>query len=183
MATPTATAIPAPTETLFGNRHPDNDEDFAAFSAERIFGLNGANQLDVAFSLPGSPDVDALVRGFGVVFTDVEEEGTTKLEFFDADDNLLTSADVLAFPLGGAADSFKSFSFLGITFDDPVVSRVHITNGSFDVSLTSVGAGNDATAMDDFIYGEPVTVPEPATVGLLLCGVAGWAVRHRRRAS
>ncbi len=172
---------PGPTAPLFANRHPDNDEDFAAFSAERIFGLNGANQLDVTFSLPGSPDVAALVRGFGAVFTDVEEDGTTTLEFFDADDALLATQSVPAFPLDGAADTFKSFSFLGLSFDDPVVSRVRITNGSMDLSLISFGDGNDAVAMDDFIYGEPVAVPEPGTIGLLLVGGALLAFARQRR--
>ncbi|MDZ4781751.1 MAG: PEP-CTERM sorting domain-containing protein [Planctomycetia bacterium] len=173
---------PGPVETLFANRHPDNDEDFAAFSAERIFGLNGTNLLDVTFSLPGSPDVAALVRGFGAVFTDVEEDGTTKLEFFDLDDNLLATENVPAFPLDGAADTFKSFSFLGLSFDDAVVSRIRITNGSLDLSLVSFGAGNDAVAMDDFIYGEPIAVPEPGTIGLLLVGGAVLTVARRRRA-
>jgi len=172
---------PGPVATLFANRHPDNDEDFAAFSAERIFGLNGANQLDVTFSLPGSPDVPALVRGFGAVFTDVEELGTTKLEFFDIDNNPLATENVPAFPLDGAGDTFKSFSFLGVSFDNPVVSRVRITNGSLDLSLVSVGVGNDAVAMDDFIYGEPVAVPEPGTIGLFVVSGSLLAFARVRR--
>ena len=159
---------PGPTATLFGNRHPDNPADFAAFSAERIFGILGGNQIDVTFSVPGEPGTPSMVRGFGAVFTDVELAGSTKLEFFDASNNLLHTENVPDFPFTGT-DSGKSFSFLGVSFASPVVGRVHITNGGYDLALNLVPNGPDDTvAMDDFIYGEPV--PEPGT--LLLSAIA-----------
>lgn len=173
---------PGPVAPLFGNRHPDNPADFAAFSPERIFGINGSNVMDVTFSVPGSPGTTGLSRGFGAVFTDVEEEGTTKLEFYDALDNLLTTQEVPFFPLNGAGDTFKSFSFVGVAFDDPSVARVHITVGSMDLSLVSFGPGNDVAAMDDFVYGEPVPVPEPTTAALALLGVAALGLAKARRA-
>jgi len=40
--------------------------------------------MDVTFSIPGSPGVQALVSGFGSVFTDVDLANTSSLEFFDA---------------------------------------------------------------------------------------------------
>lgn len=162
---------PGPVTTLFGNRRAENEQQFAAFSAERLFGLNGTNKLDVTFSVPGTPGADALVKGFGVVFTDVEVADLTKLEFFDANDVLLTTASAPAFPLGGANDTFKSFSFVGVTFDDPLVARVRVTSGSLDLSWTTIEPGDDVVAMDDFIYGEPVAVPEPATAVMLFVGV------------
>lgn len=145
-----------PVAPLFGNHTPDNADDFAAFSPERIFGLNGTSEMDVFFDVPGSPGDAAAVRGFGAVFTDVEVAGITKLDFYDLNNALLGSYDVPAFSFTGS-DSFDSFSFVGVSFNSPVVRRVHIKNGDFDLSLNSFG-GHDATAMDDFIYGEPKSV-------------------------
>jgi hypothetical protein len=169
---------PGPLATLFGNRHPDNDDDFAAFSAERIFGLNGTNQLDVTFAVPGSPGERALVKGFGVVFTDVELAGSTVLEYYDANDVLIHTQPVPEFNIFGAPDSFGSFSFAGVSFSSAVVSRVHITNGGFDLALTQFGA-DDSVAMDDFIYGEPVLIPEPTSL-LLACGAVMLAMTVKR---
>ena len=161
--------IPGPVATLFGNRHPDNDDDFAAFSAERIFGLIGTNQLDVTFNVPGSPGERALVKGFGAVFTDVELAGSTVLEYYDANDVLIHTQGVPEFAVPGAGDTLKGLSFAGVSFADAIISRVHIKNGGFDLNLTQFDV-DDAVAMDDFIYGEPVAVPEPGTC-LLALGV------------
>ncbi|MBM3522228.1 MAG: hypothetical protein FJX57_04660, partial [Alphaproteobacteria bacterium] len=139
---------------LFGNHSPDNADDFAAFSAERIFGLVGTNEMSVSFSVPGTPGAAATTRGFGAIFTDVELAGSTNLKFFDINGNLLHSEDVSPFVFT-TPDSFKSFSFLGVSFDDPIVARVDIVNGGFDLDLIQFGA-SDAVAMDDFIYGEPI---------------------------
>jgi hypothetical protein len=172
---------PGPVTTLFGNRRAENPTQFAAFSAERIFGLNGTNKLDVTFSVPGTPAAEALVRGFGVVFTDVEVADLTKLEFFDANDVLLTTESAPAFPLDGQPDTFKSFSFVGVTFDDPLVARVRVTSGSLDLSWSTIEPGDDVVAMDDFIYGEPVPVPEPGTMAMLFVGVGVVLFSRLRR--
>lgn len=171
---------PGPVATLFGNHSPDNADDFAAFSAERIFGIVGSNELDVLFSVPGSPDVPALVKGFGAVFTDVELAGATKLEFFDLNDQLIHTENALAFATGPNGETFDSFSFVGVSFADAVVSRVHITNGGFDLNLVQIGL-NDSVAMDDFIFGEPIAVPEPATFAVMLSLLLGAGTRRNRR--
>jgi hypothetical protein len=167
---------PGPIATLFGNHSPDNAADFAAFSPERIFGLNGTTQMDVTFNPSGQPGVPGVVRGFGAVFTDVELADAVKLDFYDAANNLLLSRSAPAFPFSG--DSFKSFSFVGASFPSAVVARVHITNGGYDLSLAQFGV-DDSAAMDDFIYGEPVAIPEPGC--LALAGVAAFAIRGLRR--
>jgi hypothetical protein len=169
---------PGPVATLFGNHTPDNADDFAAFSAERIFGLVGANEMDVTFDIPGSPGMHATVRGFGAIFTDVELAGSTRLDFYDRDNVLILSQNVPPFEVPGGGESFDSFSFLGVMFDDPVIARVRIVNGGFDLDLVPFGA-NDATAMDDFIYGEPVVVPVPPALLLLGSGLLGLSVRRR----
>lgn len=166
---------------LFGNRSANNPQQFEAFSPERIFGVNGLPQLDVRFSVPGDPGTTGLVRGFGVVFTDVEVAGAAKLDFYDQQDNLLFSAAAEPFPLNGAGDTFKSFSFLGVSFADPVVARVRVTSGDYNLSFQQLGSVNDAVAMDDFIFGEPVAVPEPATLALGLLVAATFLGASRRR--
>ncbi len=166
---------PGPTEILFGNRNLGNVDDFAAFSSERIFGLVGTNEMDVRFSKVGDPTTSATVRGFGAVFTDVEDAGSTRLDFYDRNNNLIDSQAVPAFAFTGG-DSGKSFSFLGVSFPNADVHRVHIVNGGFDLKLQQFGA-DDAVAMDDFIYGEPV--PEPAAVHLALLAAVGLGARLR----
>ena len=156
---------PGPVAPLFGNYSADNADDFSAFSAQRIFGLVGTNEMDVFFNEPGSPGAQATVKGFGVVFTDVEAANSTKLDFYDINNNLLHAGVAPHFVYSGT-DSFDSFSFLGVSFDTASVYRVHITNGGYDLNLNPFGI-DDSVAMDDFIYGEPLAisaVPEPSMI-------------------
>ncbi len=180
---PTATAV------LFGNHNADNANQFAAFSAQRIFGLVGTHTLDVSFSVPGSPGTPARVRGFGAVFTDAEIAGLTSLEFFDGEGNLLFDLDSAVFPIPvGANDTTKSFAFAGVSFDTAVVSRVRITAGDLDLNRLAFGAGLDIVAMDDFIFGEPIAaangVPEPGSLALGGAALlAALGLRRRRGAA
>jgi hypothetical protein len=177
---------PGPRAILFNDLAAGNGDDFAAFSAERIFGIVGSNQMDVTFNRPGTPGVPALVKGFGAVFTDVEVAGAVRLDYFDRNDVLLHSENAMPFPFVGN-DSGKSFSFVGVSFASPVVSRVHITNGGFDLALAPFPVnGNtvdDAVAMDDFIYGEPLAIPEPSSLVVAFFGASGAAVFRRRKQS
>jgi len=96
--------------------------------------------------------------------------------FVDVNNSLLASYAVPAFNTRSGG-SFDSFSFLGVPFDTLSVFRVHITNGGFDLNLQQFCA-NDAVAMDDFIYGEPLAVPEPSTLLLFLPGLALLGLRR-----
>ena len=76
----------------------------------------------------------------------------------------------------------QTFSFLGVSFTDPVVSRVRITTGNRILAPGSTAT--DLVVMDDFIYGEPVSaslVPEPASMALLAAGVMPFLPGLRRR--
>ena len=137
---------------------------FTAFSQLRLFTPVGSNETNALFFLPGSNgSVPATVRGFGAVFTDVDQPdgsgpgtkrgnrgSSTLVEFFGIDGQLLFSSFVPASPGDG------SLSFLGITFSDPRIASVRIIAG--DVAGPDDDQKNDIVMMDDFIYGEPQVI-------------------------
>jgi hypothetical protein len=147
-------------ETLFGN--PTYGATFSAFSPVRLFTPVGSNLTEAAFFIPGTNGAQpATVRGFGAVFTDVDESDgigprqrranprgdSTLMEYFDRDGNLIFSSFVPASP-GDA-----SLSFFGILFDDARIARVRITTGN--VAPGPDDGEVDVVMMDDFFYSEP----------------------------
>lgn len=144
---------------LFGN--PTYADIFKTFSALRLFTPVGSNVTESSFFLPGSNgSVTATIRGFGAVFTDVDQPdgsgpaqkhgnrfSNTLIEYFDANGQLLFSSFVPASPGDGG------LSFFGIAFDDARIASVRITAG--DVPGPDDDAKHDIVMMDDFIYGEP----------------------------
>lgn len=169
---------PTSTSIEFGNIDPAYPGLFATFSAQRLFTAIDSNVVDVGFFVPGDAQ-DALSRGFGVVFSDVDASNTTSVSYFGATDNLLGT--FFAAVSGGQ----EGFSFLGVDYGVATVSRVRITSG--DRILAAGSTNPDHVAMDDFIYGEPITaaVPEPESYALLLGGlsVLAWRLRRRRAAA
>jgi hypothetical protein len=172
-----------PTSTLvqFGNIDPIYPNFFEPFSQQRLFTPLGSNIVDVNFFVAGSSD-PALTRGFGSIFSDVDLPNITSLQFFGPTNLPLGTFFAPAF--GGD----QSFSFLGVDFGTPIVSRVRITSGN--QALAPGNLALDSVVMDDFIYGEPIRavapVPGPiAGAGLpglvLACGglLAWW---RRRKA-
>jgi len=145
---------------LFNN--PTYETIFSTFSPSRLFTPVGSNVTEALFFLPGSNGtVPAAVRGFGAVFTDVDQPdgsgpskkrgnrgASTLIEYFSANDKVLFSSFVPASP-GDA-----SLSFFAIVFDEPLITRVRITTGD-----TAPGPDDDVNQdivmIDDFIYGEP----------------------------
>jgi len=126
---------------------------FTTFSAKKLFMPVGSNQVDISFRLAGT-NTPGLVKGFGAVFVDVDRAGSTKIEYFDVDSQLI--ATVTAPNHAGA----QLLSFTGAVFEAPIIARVRITSGdagftaaSTDISVA--GGTQDLVAMDDFVYGEP----------------------------
>ncbi len=157
-------------EFLFENLTPYSSTDnFSLFSSQRLFGIAGGDTMDVHFFVPGSATA-ATTHGFGAVFTDTDTPGSSSLAFFDIDDNLLFTRNVLTGVNAG-------LSFLGVEFTSGErVARVRIQSGSG--SFTDNGCG-DCVLMDDFIFGEPTVVPLPAPAWLLGAGLL--ALRLRRK--
>ena len=119
---------------------------FKVFSHRLVLGAMNGNIIEVSFKVPGQA-TDATVKGFGVIFLDVDKEQTTSLEFFDADGKSLGKF------FAKASDS--KFSFLGVKFkDSSLVSKVRITAG--EEGIAAITSYNDKVGMDDFLYDEPV---------------------------
>jgi hypothetical protein len=150
--------------TEFDDINPSYSAQFAPFSAPRLFIALDTNVMDVLFNVPGNAAVTAGVTGFGAVFTDVDSTTSTRLQFFAPDGALLFERAV------PAAAGNESQSFLGVSFDrGEIVGRVRIVSGNAAFGPDEAGA-RDLVAMDDFIYGEPVS-----TAGLVISPQSGTA--------
>lgn len=150
---------------------------FRAFTPQRLFSAVGSSIVDVTFHDPGFT-TPAFSSGFGAVFSDVDVLGSTFMEFYGPNGNLLRTEVV-----PGSAAGHEGFSFVGVHFDNGQrLGRVRIVSGSHAMApgvFDDPGAGVDLVVMDDFVYGEPV-VPAPASV-VALAG-AGLCAGRRRRA-
>ena len=160
----------------FGNIDANYTALFGIFSAQRLFTPIGSNIMDVNFFVPGTLTPAATV-GFGSVFTDVDLANTTSIEYFDFFNN--TSLGIFFAPdIAGN----ETLSFLGVSFADSLIGRVRITNGN--QILAAGNTNEDLVVMDEFIYGEPLAVPEPTSLILTMLGGITVALRrHKRRRS
>jgi hypothetical protein len=153
---------------------------FLFFSPNRLFAPIGSNITEGLFSIPGTGgNVPAGVSGFGAVFSDVDLQGATTIEYFD---NFGDSIGEFVVP---ATTGNQTFSFLGIVLGpgEGLVSRILITTGT-----TALGPNESATVdlvvMDDFLYGEPQQIPQPRSalllgIGLVVTGGLAWRARRR----
>lgn len=161
---------------------------FSAFSPKNTFVMQDttAGQFDdrfigESFTIPGTT-TGAGTRGFGAIFLDVEGAGSS-IEYFGRKANGdQVSLGTFAVPIGANGET----QFLAVLFDDAVVTDVNLTVGtnalfSFDGNgFQSFGSENlargvDLAVTDDFIFAEPTTavaVPEPASIALMLAGLA-----------
>ena len=141
---------------LFGN--PTYGHIFRAFSLSRLFTPVGSNITEASFSIPGTNGlVPARVRGFGAVFTGVDQpdgvgagaaHASTQIQYFDRNGALIFTSFVPASPGRG------SFSFFGIVFHDARIASVVIKTGDVAPGPND-DRRHDIVMMDDFIYGEP----------------------------
>jgi hypothetical protein len=138
--------------TLFSEINPTYAAEFLFFSANNVFAPIGSNQFDQSFQVAGQP-TPALVRGFGIVFSDVDLADQTTIQLFEQDGSSLgTYSAPVRSDEGG-------FSFVGVTFADAIIARVRITlgTGALGASVNDISAGGtvDLVVLDNLIYGEP----------------------------
>jgi hypothetical protein len=136
----------------FSDINPAYQDQFNAFSAPKSFSAIGTQVADLSFRVAGS-DTAASVTGFGVVFSDVDVDGSASITPYTSDGKSLGRYDA---PV--RTDS-AGHSFIGVVFADPVVARVVVTSGQAplgsDRNDISAGGDQDLVVMDDFIFGEP----------------------------
>lgn len=177
-------APPSGLATQFSNANYSTA--FGVFSQQRLFTANGSTITDTTFFIPGTNGATpATVSAFGAVFSDVDLNNITKIDFFDPNGNLLTSVFV---PAGSTTTA--SLSFAGVAFNaGEQIGRVRITSGNtaLGANANDSAANNiDVVVMDDFIYSEPIAlngaaVPEPSVAAMLLMGVLTLAGAFSRK--
>ena len=138
--------------TLFREINPAYATEFNFFSPTKIFAPIGSNRLDQLFQVAGQP-TPAVVRGFGIVLSDVDLADKTTIQLFAQDGSLLgTYAAPVRSNAGG-------LSFVGVTYTDAIIARVRITlgTGALGATVNDVTAGGtvDVVVLDNVIYGEP----------------------------
>jgi hypothetical protein len=136
----------------FGNYNAFYGTDFQAFGGPRLFTayFGYCNYIDVYFYIPGTK-IPATVKGFGVVFTDVDFNDTASIACFGVDGRQIG-------PLQSALGTNNGLSFLGVSYNagERVAHvRIYSGTGAFGENDRSHGGTNDIVVMDSFISGEP----------------------------
>jgi hypothetical protein len=147
---------PPAVDTLFGDVNATYPGEFASFGAPKTFAAVGSNKVVVTFEVATQSGTAASVKGFGVVFADVDRKESTFIDVF----NGTTHLGRYVAPRRTVAGAL---SFLGVFLPDNTITRVEITSGDgalgTGVNDVSDGGSRDLVIMDDFIYGEPQPLP------------------------
>ncbi|SEN44504.1 PEP-CTERM protein-sorting domain-containing protein [Nitrosospira multiformis] len=169
----------------FASVNPATAGQFPAFSPNNTFVMQDDTpyQFDdrfiaQSFTIPGTA-----TRGFGAIFVDVEKAGSS-IEYFGHDSSgHEVSLGTFNVPTGAMSGEPQ---FLGVLFDQPVVTDVKLavgTNTLFNFDGTNfqsfgpenLAEGTDLAVTDDFVYAEPTmaaAIPEPETYALMLAGLS-----------
>ena len=141
-----ANATATPVE--FGNLNAQYPGIFQTFSAERLFTTLGDNAYEVRFFVPGTT-IPATVSGFGAVFVDVDNPGSS-IEYFDV------AGKSLGVFQSQTADN--GLSFVGVNFTQGErVAKVVVKAGNTAIGPADA-VGVDVAVFDDFLYSEPQAI-------------------------
>jgi len=138
-------------QTHFAGVNANASGSFTTFSGNKGFAVVNSNDWPVTFEVAGQ-HTPATIKGFGAVFSDVDKDNSTSIEFFNGS----TSLGKFFVP---AHDNTSSLSFLAVYFPDNVVTSLKISHegklidGENDITQ---GGTKDLVVMDDFIYSEPL---------------------------
>jgi hypothetical protein len=124
---------------------------FTPFSGDKTFANVGSNLWDIGFQVPGEP-VAATVKGFGLVFSDVDVPNSTFMEFFDGTKSLGKF-------YAPVHDAKSNLSFVGVHFSKEKITHIRVghdgalVEGGNDISA---GGQKDFVVFDDFLFDEPI---------------------------
>jgi hypothetical protein len=138
--------------TSFADLNPQAAAQFSSFSGTKTFANISSNLWPVDFQVAGQLKA-ASVKGFGAVFSDVDLDNSTSLEFFNGSKSL----GKYFVPPHNAT---SSFSFLGVYFKNgETITRVMVSHKGFlsggSKDVTDNGP-DDLIVLDDFLYSEPL---------------------------
>jgi hypothetical protein len=140
----------------FADLIPAYGAQFEPFSKAKTFMPVGSPEMEVLFRVAGST-TPAAATGFGIVFSDVDRNGSASIKLFDAAGRSLGQYHA---PVRSDA---TGLSFVGVVYDAAIVSKVIITSGqaAIDAGLQDLtdGGNRDLVVTDDFLYGEPQALP------------------------
>lgn len=175
----------------FASVNPSTADQFLAFSPSNVFamfdprdGQFDDRNIQQSFVLPGT-NTGAGTRGFGAIFVDVEQDGSSSIEYFgkDASNNKVSLGKYYVTPSANG-----EAQFLGVLFDSAVIAEIEITVGSkalfsFDGNLIKAfGAENlyqniDLAVTDDFLFAVPETLQTSIAKTAANC-LFNWAEKN-----
>lgn len=139
----------------FGNIDPSYTSLFTTFSATQLLTPMGSRITDVTFTDPQNPQNtgNATVRGFGAIFSDVDDPNSTTFEAFGMVGGVETS-------LTGVRNvqvMNNGLSFVGVVFSEGErITRVRLTSGNTALAAGQLETGGaDLVVLDNMLYSQP----------------------------
>ena len=132
-------------KTNFAEVNAEAAGQFSSFSGDKSFANISSSLWDVEFQVAGKTEA-AFVKGFGIVFSDVDQPNSTSMEFFSEERSL----GKFFVP----AKNGSNFSFLGVYFKNEQVTRISVAHdGQLDKGQKDISDNGpaDLVIMDNFL--------------------------------